>query len=1236
MQNKHFFQRFFRGRRSLVLFLSLALLLAAGGAFRHFTDAERYRPLIEAELSRLFGVPVTIRALELVLLPTPHLLGYDVCIGEEEFRLESPVVEARARLRALVRRQVIFTSIDGDGAVMVLPADDREFVSKWDSFFKNFDPPSDKKPARIKFTFFIDQIRTPGLIVRRGNDIALHGNVTAEKVISPSPRLIIEGLFPFFGETTRVEADLSFPRYEDGLTHLEGNVRFDDIFLDELAGIPSAPDFRFGMQLAVRGELPEDLSADIEGKGRLGGQRMSQSGGFDAKAWWRENQLIINDAKWRSPGFEITGDATWTPGAGVACRLPAAQAAGEGLAALLAAFSGDSVTFSPEDDAQLSVKDLVFGVDGDTAPRLVSGEILFTGVDVLAQIPGAPERREAYDAVSGRIRVDEGAFMLDEITAPGMAFSGRIAPTETVGSFHFDFTGEMTLSPERLAPWMEVDAIERLEGQLAVSRLYGTTLPEGGLPGDFTLEARLSGLNLSIMPPGATVPVAFDGINGGLAFSGGALRLENIAGKGIEINGTIGLGADPEGQPFDLEVQADLAGPLPRFLWPDESLKDIRGTAVFTRLRGHYVPEQALPRDLSIEGRIEEGGVMLDLPGFQDTLQKINAVFTSDGESVTFDGNAAADKLGAFKAQGKWTLSNQTLTGMLSADWTGLGKIWRPEGAAGDYVAAALTGFGPSELDLTIALPESANAPLSLGFQRRGEPALQGKMTLSRGAEGLRPASLSVETQLPLAWFIAVLPETVQAEGDALLRLHQETSDSPYLLSIALDNAVLRAGAYLTKQAGDPAAIILEGQLSGAEAGLSRLELQYLGESLVLRQDATGFQSDRFQIHLAPLVRLLPEGATASGTVSGSFAMEPFKAELRFDAAALALSEALGLDRVDGALSYADGFWQCRNLHVQGADSDCYLNADRQDGSWKGSITGTKLNLNTLEAMYDAFASWVQTDEEETAPRDAPDAEILVDIGALFYRRAQIDTVQTRIELKQDGIEFQDLILRPYGGEVKGTARLAYASGEIPRQAHLNIEMIGVDARLIDELFFPEPRGLLGSVEAAIDLRFPTGPGVMAQNGMTGTVHFTARNGTYGKIGFATKLLTALRTTEIIRLRIPTLKDEGLVFDLSEGRLVMQEGVMTIESAELTGKAYALTASGTADFPKDATDVVIYVYTLESVTGIVSAVPILGRGVDILKGTTALRARATGPPLDVNVRLETPAPVRGLVDRISR
>ena len=1239
MQDKTFLQRYFPGRRGLALFLVLVVLLSGGWAFRRYVVAERYRPLIEAELSRLFGLPVSIRGLDFAFFPSPRLLGYDVCIGEDDFRLESPVVEARARLWPLFRRQVVFTSIDGDGAVMVLPADDHEFVAKWDTFFENFDPPRDKKPGKVKFTFFIDRIRTPGLIVRRGEAISLHGNVVAEEVISVAPRLGIKGSFPYFGETTRIEADLSFPREGDAPTHLEGSVQVSNVFLDALAGLPSAPDFHFGMAIHVRGELPEGLEADIEGQGHLGGKAMSQAGKFLAKAWWRDNRLIVNDAEWRSPGFDIVGDATWTPGAGVVCRIPSAEATGEGLGALLAAFSSDRVSLRPEDDAWLRVTDFLFGTDGRNAPRLVSGEMAFDGIDVLAELPGAPEapeRREAYDDVRGRIRVDEGAFLLEEVAAAEFSLSGRIAPGESIGSFYFDLAGEMTLSRERLAPWMELERIESLEGLLTVSHLSGLIPPEGGFPSDFHVEARLAGVNLALIPVDATETVRFEEITGGLVYAGDTLRIEEITGKGFTVTGAFGFEDLPDGRPFDLSGQADLAGALPRLILADIPLRDLQGTAHFTRLSGLYVPGEPLPRDLTVEGRIEQGAALADLPGLEERLQGLDAEFTSDGASVRFEGRIAAETLGALAAQGLWTVSSQTLSGMLSADWGGFGKFWSPEGVAGSYWAAALSGFGASELDFTVRLPQSAGGRVEADFQRRGEPALDAKITLISGPDGLRPDVITVESQIPLAWFTGVFPAAFQAEGDAALRFRLDKAESPFLLDIDFAQATLRGGPYLTKRAGDPAALAIQGVLDGEDAGLRHVEVQCLGESLLFRQTASGLQSEGFQVQLGPLARLLPENATASGAISGSFAPEPLEVDLHFEAAALIVSEELGLDRIDGAISYAGDAWRCRDLHWQGGDSDVVLNADRQHGVWRASITGAKLNLNAIERLYEAITGWTTRSEADAAPREAPTGEILADIGSVYYRRAQIDNVQTRIQLDGDGISFQEILLRPHGGEVEGAARLSYASEGEPRRLRLQAGMKSVDARILDELFFPEPRGLLGSVDADIDLRFPIGDGSIPQNGMSGTASFTARNGTYGKLGFATTLLTVLRTTEIIRLRIPTLKDEGLVFDLSEGRLVMEDGVMNIETAELTGKAYALTASGTADFPQDNTDVVVYVYTLESVTGIVSAVPLLGRGMDILKGTTALRGRVTGSPLAVNVRLETPSPVRGLFDRISR
>jgi AsmA-like C-terminal region len=122
-----------------------------------------------------------------------------------------------------------------------------------------------------------------------------------------------------------------------------------------------------------------------------------------------------------------------------------------------------------------------------------------------------------------------------------------------------------------------------------------------------------------------------------------------------------------------------------------------------------------------------------------------------------------------------------------------------------------------------------------------------------------------------------------------------------------------------------------------------------------------------------------------------------------------------------------------------------------------------------------------------------------------------------------------------------------------------------------------------------------------------------------GKTGLATKLLTWLRTTEIIRLRMPSLKDQGLVYDTCAGKISMQKGFLTMEEYVLRSPTLALAAAGTVDFPRDTMNLAVDAHLLGLVTGLLEIVPGLQRPAEEVRQYTSFPLAITGSPKDPKI-----------------
>ena len=139
--------------------------------------------------------------------------------------------------------------------------------------------------------------------------------------------------------------------------------------------------------------------------------------------------------------------------------------------------------------------------------------------------------------------------------------------------------------------------------------------------------------------------------------------------------------------------------------------------------------------------------------------------------------------------------------------------------------------------------------------------------------------------------------------------------------------------------------------------------------------------------------------------------------------------------------------------------------------------------------------------------------------------------------------------------------------------------------------------------------------------GMNGTIDWTGEKGSFGKLGIATKLLAALRTTEIVALRKPAWRDEGLTYDTCSGKIVFENGVMRLQDAVLERPAYTMEAEGVLDFVRETTEVTVLVGLLESLNRLVDRIPIVRGAVDIALNPIQLRLAVVGSPYDPSVRV---------------
>ena len=128
-------------------------------------------------------------------------------------------------------------------------------------------------------------------------------------------------------------------------------------------------------------------------------------------------------------------------------------------------------------------------------------------------------------------------------------------------------------------------------------------------------------------------------------------------------------------------------------------------------------------------------------------------------------------------------------------------------------------------------------------------------------------------------------------------------------------------------------------------------------------------------------------------------------------------------------------------------------------------------------------------------------------------------------------------------------------------------------------------------------------------------------DGSWGKLGFTTKLLATLKTVEIINLQAPSLRDKGLVYKSFVWEATFEEGVMTLSEVFLDGGAYAMNARGGIDFAAEECDIRVYTRVMESVSRMVKWVPLVGQVVEAGTKQVGVAVQMSGSPYDIQAEI---------------
>lgn len=1185
-------------------------MLVAGLALNYLVDVERYRPAIVAALHDATGMPVSMGKIRIRILPALGATISDVLIGEDDHRLIIRRVTATLRLSSLTERRIAISSVKLSGVSLSIPKN----LSNLGALAERPSKP-DAGPASAP-SIDIDALHLRSGEIHEGADGPLLAtfDVDAKTLLSENVPVHIAAKLPVWGKEAQCTIEGSVAPKKTPI--VQAHLAFSQVSLSLLTGRPFG-DAVAGIDADAKMTNPADAALVLTGS-VSGAPHEAMNGTLSASAQWQSGVLTLNRAQWISPGAVLETDLVWHPPHNVECRIVNAHVGRSVLSELAGSWQVPEFRLNANDTAALDAQSLTVRVNDAGETSVPEGSLSLQGIDMLA-----PNGRPLLENLRIRAGVEDGVVRLNELAAEGLQLTGTLRPNWPARAIGVEGAGVIRLNPAWLTLAPPSFPLVDIDGECKVDSVAATVVIGGPFPQDFTASGSVNQVNAKINLPGHPLPLEIEDLKGGIAFKDGKFTLDDLAANGLEVSGSL--------TPLKRAASVDLRGKVSLdqaplgFLVSPGLFRDWGGTLTVDAFKATFAG-RGIPADFKLAAAIEKGRATLTLPGYVDLLSDVNARVHADTDGLKADLAFSSAQARDIQAHASYAAKSGEIQGTLTADLAQCAlpflksipdrEVWFP--------IIGRTGLSTFRLDAK--LPQGSTGDMPVTIMRQGEPAFKATLTLNRNGEQWKPTKVETSLTLPLQMLGSLVPKAIEAEGNAVLSAQGSFDGPRWTLSADFADTEAIVGDYLYKRRGDALSAYATCTFKPNGVDLSALHVRYGSLDIPLRLQDGGVFAENLDLDIAPLAGLLPKSGSVHGRVRGSFGTKPFKADLDLDGVSAFVAPHLGFDSVSGRVSVDGKRVMLDSVHAQGLDSDCTFTAEMIDGVFHGNAKGPRLNLNEVINFVDRLKEyrWNPKIKDPNEPwKPSPfECDLQTALDTLVYRKGSAQNVTGVFSMHEEVIRAIDLAATPYTGSLKGSLVVWPGQDKGLGKVEFEFDIRDADAKFVDETVFDVQRGLLGSVTGKVNMSIGTDGPRDAIEKTNGEFLFDAKHGSLGTIEFATGLREMLKTATLVRLRAPEYGKNDLSFDQCHAAVTMKNGVWTISDANMKNPYIAMTGAGVIDFPQQQSDVHLRVNYLESVTGIIEQVPVVGARLSRFGNFMGLNLLLYDSPYDMKVRLD--------------
>ena len=721
------------------------------------------------------------------------------------------------------------------------------------------------------------------------------------------------------------------------------------------------------------------------------------------------------------------------------------------------------------------------------------------------------------------------------------------------------------------------------------------------------------------------------GIHGSLRVAGNVIEIEEIETKSARISGSLTPDFSQKSVRVVLQGEANLAQ-LPWDALDVTELHRLEGGVSLTRFEG-TISGEGLADDFVLDGQLRHGAIVYADEDVNIDIRNATGQFATNGSSLETSLNATIEDELPVLVSGAYDMQDRRWRGTLDVD----ASLAVPAILSDDinvWAAPIAASVGASIADIEIALLTADRKESTIGITRRGEGEMNAQLSF---VDGTRLGVVAARGSLPVEALLSESFESMTGTGRADVSVRYDAPRNQLALSVDATNAAIATESVFRKAAGAGLEIELDTTV-GREFALKSLEVRVDGVPAIVTRSAPQNGVIPLEVDMPLVVPLLVEGASASGTILVRYDNNATAAELNFVDVSLKAGEQLSLDRVHGPLFIFQRGVSSDGLEVRGARSDCTLRLAKVGDQWMGGLDGAKFDVNAVAELAEAAQTFIFADPDAdpaaatdgpsagAAPSDAPSywedpwlGEFVVSLNEVYFNRGKISNVRFRVLADDQAVRFRDVSVQPASGQL--TASVALVPDAVEDVAlKLSMNATELDARAINDLLWSENKDFFGTITGSLEFSGPLDDlETMLARG-DGSVKWHGTRGSLGQTGFATKLLTALKTTDILNLRLRSLRDKGMTYDTWDVDIRMTDGVAKVHDFFLDGGAYTMQSDGTIDFAAQKTDALVYVRPLESVGNALRRVPIIGSlAAAVTTDLLGVPVKFTGSPYDPEV-----------------